>query len=125
MQERRQFFRFLFEASATLTQQETIWPTQIYDLSLNGALVSKPEGMIVTSQPLTLDFSLNDSEINITMQVKVVHERNTLLGLACEHIDIDSISHLRRIIELNMGDTSKWDNELNAFIEIHDKEPAA
>ena len=34
------------------------------------------------------------------------------LGLFCHHIDIDSITHLRRLIELNLGDETLLQREL-------------
>jgi len=35
-----------------------------------------------------------------------------LLGLSCREIDLDSITHLRRLVALNLGDEALLDREL-------------
>ena len=37
------------------------------------------------------------------MKVHKAHERNNCIGLTCDSIDIDSATHLKRLIELNVG----------------------
>lgn len=120
MDERRQFSRILFDAKATLTQHETVWPTTIHDLSLNGALVAEPSGFSPSEQPLQLSFTLGESDVVVSMETKLTHQKEGLLGLECLHIDVDSISHLRRMLELNLGDASLLNRELKMFIEVHD-----
>ena len=36
------------------------------------------------------------------MQVELTHEASKKLGFYCHHIDIDSATHLKRMIELNI-----------------------
>jgi hypothetical protein len=43
--------------------------------------------------------------------------RDDLLGFVCRHIDLESISHLRRLVELNLGDESLLERELAALGE--------
>ncbi|MCG9697316.1 PilZ domain-containing protein [Shewanella sp. Isolate11] len=112
MDNRRQFSRVIFAADAILSDKHETWPTKIQDLSLNGALVEQPAGFSELQTPLTLSFKLAESDIVITMETQLVHKKNGLLGLQCLHIDIDSISHLRRMLELNLGDASLLDREL-------------
>ncbi|QYJ87157.1 PilZ domain-containing protein [Shewanella mesophila] len=121
MDERRQFSRILFDANATLTQQETVWPTTIHDLSLNGALINEPSGFVASEQPLQLSFTLGESDVVVSMETKLIHQKEGQLGLECLHIDVDSISHLRRMLELNLGDASLLNRELKMFIEVHDQ----
>ena len=40
-----------------------------------------------------------------------------LVGMVCRHIDVDSISHLRRLVELNLGDEALLERELAALGE--------
>ena len=40
-----------------------------------------------------------------------------LIGFVCRHIDVDSISHLRRLVELNLGDEALLERELAALGE--------
>ena len=42
-------------------------------------------------------------------------EQNDELGLRCVDIDLDSITHLRRLVELNLGETELLERELSAL----------
>lgn len=119
MDERRKFSRILFAASASLHQGNEHWQTTILDLSLNGALVEEPHDFINSGKPIQLSFTLPESDIELQMQTELVHQRNAQLGLKCNFIDVDSISHLKRMVELNLGDATLLNRELAFFIEEH------
>lgn len=121
MDERRQFSRILFDTKASLTQGINIWTTKIHDLSLNGALVEKPADFALGDGALFLSFSLPDSDIELTMEAELAYKEKGQLGLSCIHIDVDSISHLRRMLELNLGDSALLNRELEHFIDVHDR----
>ncbi|ASJ96054.1 MULTISPECIES: PilZ domain-containing protein [Shewanella] len=121
MDERRQFSRIFFDVNATLTQEDKVWSTKLHDLSLNGALVEQPQDFAPSPGPLQLSFTLDGSDVEVTMETQLIHQQGGQLGLECSHIDIDSISHLRRMLELNIGDASLLDRELKMFIEVHDQ----
>lgn len=63
----------------------------------------------MTSFVLTLSL---DDDSQISMQVTLAHTLATRLGLHCDHIDLDSISHLKRLVELNLGDPAQLQREL-------------
>jgi len=114
MENRRQFTRVLFSIKAELTVEEVTYPVSIHDISLNGALITA----VQSEQPLkgklgTLSFFLSDNESEVTMHIAVVHEHDDETGLQCNAIDIDSITHLRRLIELNLGDSDQLNKELS------------
>jgi hypothetical protein len=52
------------------------------------------------------------------MHVSVSHVVGNDAGFKCEHIDIDSISQLRRLVELNLGDSQMLERDLLALTEI-------
>lgn len=112
MHERRRHARVAFNVSAELIAADHRAPTQIFDLSLKGALVSLPEGWPEKIKSALLVVRLDGSDATITMQMSIAHRHPTHLGLYCHHIDIDSITHLRRLIELNLGDESLLQREL-------------
>ncbi|MBB1270188.1 PilZ domain-containing protein [Shewanella sp. SR44-3] len=120
MDEKRRFSRFLFATSAHLYQGDAVWETKILDLCLNGALVETPPDFEPNNTALSLVFFLPDSEIKITMEVGIIVKDTVNLRLECLHIDIDSISHLKRMVELNLGDTELLHRELALFIEEHE-----
>ncbi len=51
------------------------------------------------------------------MQVELRHEEPTRLGFVCLYIDIDSMSHLHRLVELNIADSTEMMRELRELIE--------
>ncbi|WP_220718864.1 PilZ domain-containing protein [Agarivorans litoreus] len=120
MHERRQFLRVLFDRPAYLNHGEQSWSCQLLDLSLQGALVTLPNDWDEELTQLTLTFSLSDvavEELSITMDVEVKHTRNQQIGLRCLHIDIESASHLKRLIELNLGDDDLLHRELEHLVD--------
>lgn len=93
-------------------QANQIWACQLLDLSLKGLLVREPEDCkLAERQPVSVCVYLNDA-VRIHMQVRLAWRREGLLGFACQEIDMESISHLRRLVQLNLGDDSAADREL-------------
>jgi hypothetical protein len=122
MENRRQFTRILFSIKAALNIEGTTYDVSLYDISLNGALVTvkNPEHEL-KGKAGTLGFSLSDDESKVIMHVAVVHENNDETGLRCNAIDIDSVTHLRRLIELNLADDAQLNKELSQLSRIlHD-----
>ncbi|CCQ10776.1 hypothetical protein PALB_16430 [Pseudoalteromonas luteoviolacea B = ATCC 29581] len=64
------------------------------------------------NEPASLAFSLSGSDIEIAMQVEVRHIEDNHLGLHCSQIDLESVTHLKRLIELNLGDDTILHREL-------------
>jgi hypothetical protein len=115
--ERRHFHRILFDANAELSFDLTSCEVQVLDISLQGALVTcKLAGSHIPEkgQELTLDIRL-DGDVHIVMHGEASHIEDGRLGVACTSIDIDSITHLRRLLELNLGDPELLDRELAAL----------
>ena len=113
----RHFSRIPFQARVRLSGPPGSTETQLQDISLKGALVKRPPGWEVANRtPLTLELLLGEEEaIRIRMHVTVAHNQAESVGLHCEQIDLDSITHLRRLVELNLGDPALLDRELAAM----------
>jgi hypothetical protein len=110
----RKFSRILFSSKARIIQAGQTYDTELLDLSLKGALVQRPAGwQHATGTEALLQVVLNDSELQLDMQVTVAHLHDDTLGLRCELIDIESASHLRRLLELNLGDADLLSRELS------------
>lgn len=118
MSERRRFVRIEFHAKTELIQGPFIWKVKLLDLSLKGLLIEKPEPWLGDpEQSFIADIHLSpDAEIK--MDVRLAHDDHGHLGFVCEHIDLASIAHLRRLIELNLGDHDELERELAALIHI-------
>ncbi|WP_163835437.1 PilZ domain-containing protein [Spartinivicinus ruber] len=114
-QERRKFSRISFDADTTLTQNEQNWKVSLVDISLKGILINAPnEFDINPDKPLLAKIQLDDVS-NITMALRFAHKEGSQMGFVCTQIDIDSISHLRRLTELNLGSTDLLERELSAL----------
>lgn len=113
--DRRRFQRIEFDAATELVQGDRRWPVELHDLSLKGLLVRRPEGWDADAdQPFEARVRLAD-DAEVRMEVAMTHEEGDLIGFVCQHIDLDSIAHLRRLVELNLGDDALLERELAAL----------
>ena len=122
--EKRRFTRIPFKATAHVVSATGSWYAPLIDISLKGALVhlsNNWEGKL--GEPYLIELSLEggENDVSIRMEVEVTHMEQGNIGFSCLHIGLDSITHLRRLIELNLGDDSILDRELAALIEDHYK----
>lgn len=102
--ERRRYTRIQFDGDTTLIQGQQTWAVNLLDVSLKGALVEITNDCSINKEkPVTLLISLA-GEIMIQMDTGLVHKHEDHLGLHCTSIDMESMSHLRRLIELNVED---------------------
>jgi hypothetical protein len=114
--ERRRFHRILLDTPATIHQQEVKLYTRLIDISLNGVLLRRPTAwQDGTTTPIKISIHL-DSGITIRMQAVIAHNESDRLGFHCQEIDMASISHLRRLVELNLNDPDLLDRELGALL---------
>lgn len=121
-QERRNFWRVAFISPAQLQDESgRIYRGQLHDLSLKGALLAVAadddgaERLGQSGTRLQLQLALSD-EVTIRMQTTLMHRHERLLGLRCDAIDLDSVTALRRLVELNADDPALLDRELNALL---------
>ncbi len=115
MTEKRHFQRVFYNSDATLSDQNASVPCKILDLSLKGCLLEFDHRWSAKPNQLyTLKLDLSD-DIAIIMELSVTHVIDKKVGFQCEHIDIDSISQLRRLVELNLGDPDMLERDLAAL----------
>jgi hypothetical protein len=116
---RRQYSRIAFHAAGTLICSGASIAVTILDLSLKGALVSLPPNTpMQPSAACSLQVQLNEIETNdlISMEGRIAHAEGGNVGVLCTSIDIDSVTHLRRLVELNLGEPELLERELSALI---------
>lgn len=116
--DRRRFTRVPFDAATRLQQNGWSVSVQLVDISLRGLLVTRPtdwDATRITSEPVVAVIDLDDGS-QISMEARLVHSAEGLLGFRCEHIDLDSVSHLRRLVALNLGDSDLLDRELASLL---------
>lgn len=115
-EDRRQYSRVVFDANVTIKQGDNSYITELADVSLNGLLVKTPSKYHLRSDmPCTIKITLSQ-EVQIVMQVALVHSSNHALGFHCTSIDMDSITHLRRLIETNLEDPNASERVLAELV---------
>lgn len=121
MENRRIFTRILFSINATLIVDEKEYVVSIHDISLNGSLITRPESAESLKGKLgILSFTLNEVDTPVTMHIAIVHEEKHEIGIQCNAIDIESISKLKRLVELNLGDEAQLNRELSQLSRCED-----
>ena len=108
--EQRRFKRIPFDMPARIISTTTV---RVIDVSLKGALIFKPplwKGS--KGDSISIEIPLDSGATVIRMDMRVAHIEAERIGLVCEHIDLDSITHLRRLVELNLGDDELLHREL-------------
>lgn len=120
--ERRSFTRIPIESPVKLSDPYNQWVCEIIDISLKGILLKTPktwEGKEGDSYSIELKLKVSDQDSEerfISMPVVILaHQEGQHAGFHWENIDVDSFIHLRRLIELNLGDQDLIDRELSAL----------
>lgn len=115
--ERRRFWRAAFSAPVTVLGDAASVEAMLDDISLKGALLEMPadwRGKVGDNCRLTLQLG-GAPEAAIVMWGRITHLEGRRAGLQCQSIDLDSITHLRRLVELNAGDPHLLERELPAL----------
>lgn len=113
---RRQFWRAHFHSPVQLSLHGQVTEADLYDISLKGALVKVPVGWTgKAGDRCQLRLNLG-TQATISMSADVMHVAGQRVGFECERIDLDSVTHLRRLVELNSGDPALLDRELASLI---------
>jgi hypothetical protein len=111
MPDQRRFKRIPFDSPIRIVSEVN---AQLIDISLKGALLAKPADWNgAPQQSITIVLPLDNEGTAIRMEGRVAHVEDGRIGVVCEHIDVDSITHLRRLVELNIGDAELLHRELS------------
>lgn len=115
IKDKRRFNRILYQSDVLLTRDGQSALCEILDLSLKGCLLNLPEEWSGNlSDHYKLSISLSDDE-KIEMQLVLAYHEGNKGGFYCDKIDLNSISQLRRLIELNLGDSELLERDLDAL----------
>lgn len=114
MDDNRRFTRLPQDAKACLLMADRTIDGEVHDISLKGAL------FLALSDDLphqrdhegTLNIELNDGDVVISMNVRLAFIDGHHAGLEVTTLGLDSASHLRRLVELNLGAEELLQREL-------------
>lgn len=111
MKEKRKFSRAVFDGRARLLHQGVDAPVTLVDLSMKGALLSLPKGMAPTTEdPAKLTLLLDDSDVIIPLEVVTRRTSEDQAGVEFKRLSLEAMQHLRRLVELNLGEDQNLDS---------------
>lgn len=120
----RRFTRIPFHVPAELEIEGEKFPCSLVNVSLKGALVELTYGAAPTAGAtcsVTIDLDPG-SGARIRMDGDIAHQRGRQVGIRCDELDLESVQHLRRILEFNVGDESVVMKELGELVAERDWE---
>ena len=89
------------------------WSCNLLDISLKGMLVEPPENLDINlNNPCGMALFLGE-DISIHARVNITHTTDGNWGLKWLQIDVNSLQHLRRLIELNASNPAMLTRELS------------
>lgn len=115
--ERRHFVRVGFDAPALLTTATDAFSVHVLDLSLKGALLVAPaQADLEAGMLCQLTIPLAETGNHIAMSTEIAHVEGLHAGVLCRGIDLDSVTHLRRLIELQLGNPELLERDLGELM---------
>lgn len=118
VEERRQFSRVGFQSKVFIAFGEKRLEAELLDISLKGALLQlSEESGFQQGESCTFELSLQQSDVMLKVDAVPVFKENNHIGLRFGNIDLDSMTHLRRLVELNTGDPELVQKELFFLID--------
>lgn len=119
-EEKRRFHRVLYDAAAMLVSGEKRWGGKVLDVSLKGCLLELPESWEGDPRALYRVHIHLEGGLWVEMGVTLAHRHGRHVGLLCHDIDLDSICVLRRIVEMNLGDSALLERDFHALVHPRD-----
>lgn len=92
------------------------WEAQCIDISMLGMLLTVPEGFpLVIGTPFEVRLILAE-DVTIEMPCTLVHVQGCRAGFRAEVMSLESLTNLRRLLELNLADCDEVERELTELI---------
>lgn len=118
MDEKRRFRRIPFTAQTELSYADTTASVQLADISLKGALVETAVPLpLRQGDSCRLILRLEGSDVLLEFAAEIVHLHDKLCGIIFRRVDIDSMIHLRTLLELNTADPDQVRSEISALCD--------
>lgn len=109
----RHFSRIPFQAGVVLYLQDRTLNVQLLDIAFKGALVHTETAQnLPLHEKCRLVLPLAAGDTSIEMEGRIAHLEGLHVGIECKEIDISSLTELRRLVELNTGDSELMNREL-------------
>lgn len=118
MDEKRYFSRINFTARTQIEFNDNVYEGDLLDLSLRGALLSfKDQIPLKMHDCCTLIICLHSSDIKLIFEAELAHLHKNNLGFKFLREDVGTMTHLRNLLSLNVGDYDKITDELDFWLK--------
>jgi hypothetical protein len=116
MTEQRHYQRISFVTTNEVEIDAVRYDATLADISLKGALVVLPAAaQPEEGKPCRLRIELGSSETVLSFEGEIAHVHGELAGIRFTRYNLETITHLRRLLELNSSDPDRVLSELFAL----------
>lgn len=106
---------FVVDAEVLVDGKQT--PGEMLDLSLRGTLLNLDSASaLVIGESYPIVIHLPSSDITIRVDAELVHQNGNYSGFKFQSLDVESMAHLRNILDLNIGNHDKLDDEMEFWL---------
>jgi len=117
MSDKRRFNRVNFVTEACIQTSSGLSAVQVVDISIKGVKVIDSNDSIPSdAENLFIVITLGDGVATIGLDCRVAFHREQEWGLEVTSMDLDSATHLRRLLEFNLGDKALVERDLEALL---------
>lgn len=116
--ERRKFFRIVLDWPVEVLTEEARTPAVLIDLSFKGMLLHSETLQVGSGDKLEVEVRNPESEQPMEFKGHVVRAANGNCAISFDAVDIDTMSELRRTIELNMGNDELLQRDLEQLLHV-------
>jgi len=118
MDERRNYQRVPFATEAEIYCNGKKYHGELLDICLKGALIlSKGNIPLAKGNLCELSIHLLDSEVTLLFEADIVHCDENRIGFKFVSEDTETATHLRRLLELNIGSSEVIDREVEFWLQ--------
>jgi PilZ domain len=113
----RRFTRIAFHRPAVLEARAVRAECELLDVSLKGALVEVGPGLALQAgDACSLVIRLDAGDALIRMDGTLARVDGQRVGVRVQELELESAEHLRRLVEVNLGDEELLHRELAAMV---------
>jgi hypothetical protein len=116
--ENRYYSRIAFTADAEVYIDGVRYAAEMLDLSLRGTLLHFSASAVPVNLGVAYPLKINlpSSDMNLRFDAELVHQNGDYAGFRFQSLDVDSMTHLRKILDLNTGDHVKLTHEMEFWL---------
>jgi len=118
MEEKRYFSRIKFACSAQLETDGARYDAELLDICLKGALLRSEESLaLMKGDACVIRIFLPSSAVTLIFNAQVAHSSGNYFGFRFLEMDAETLTHLRKLLETNLGDPEKIRDELRFWLK--------